>query len=201
MGVTVREQAEPTDDAALVAASVDDPEAFAAIFARHHRTVHGYVARRAGTTVADDLLGEVFVRAFERRRSFDPAASTARPWLLGIATNLLHRHRRDEVRAWRAHARVGAREVLVAADHADAAAGRLDAGATGPALAGAVAAMSTADRDTLLLLAWGYLTYAEIAEALGVPVGTVRSRLHRARRQLRGHLDLPAGPTHEGDPS
>ena len=175
-------------DAALIAASIDTPVAFAAVFDRHYDFVHRYLGRRVGLDVADDLVSETFTTAFRVRARYDLAHSDARPWLLGIATNLVRHHRRAEVRRLRAYERleteaaVGIDEALVAA--------RVDAAAERPRIARALARIPDGDRDALLLLAWADLTYAEIAIALDIPIGTVRSRIHRARRRLRELLDL-----------
>ena len=116
-----------------------------------------------------------------------PAAPDARPWLYGIATNVLRRHRRSGWRRWRAYARLDWRDAVDLPD-ADAVVRRLDAQALAPTLDRALATLSAGDRDVLLLFAWANLSYSEIAEALGLPSGTVKSRLHRARHVLREHL-------------
>ncbi len=156
---------------------------FAALFDRHAVAVHRYLARRAGTTVADDLLAQTFLVAYERRGDYDRTRPDARPWLFGIATNLLRRQQRDEVRQYQAWARTGVDPA--GADHALRVADRVDAAATASRLAGALAELPHADREVLQLVAWGQLTYPEVAAALDIPVGTVRSRLHRARAALR----------------
>jgi RNA polymerase sigma factor (sigma-70 family) len=110
------------------------------------------------------------------------ARDCARPWLYGIATNLAGSHRRREERHYLALARADAR--LVAPSDEDVIADRVSASAAGPALASALAALDRGDRDVLLLVALADLSYAEVAESLGIPYGTVCSRLSRARRQL-----------------
>jgi DNA-directed RNA polymerase specialized sigma24 family protein len=94
-------EAQP-DDGALFVRSVDEPELFTVIFDRHYRSVYGYLSRRVGRVIADDLAAETFVRAFERRSSYDPRAERAVPWLLGIAMNLIAHHRRSEARQFKA---------------------------------------------------------------------------------------------------
>lgn len=186
---TLRNGADPVPtDAMLVLGSVQAPEAFGGLFDRHAAEVHRYLARRIGAA-ADDLLAETFLVAFERRSRYDPDRPDARPWLYGIASRLLHRHRRDEVRAYRALSRVGVDPALPSP--ADGAAARVDADTAVRGLAATLASLAAGDRDVLLLYAWADLGYAEIAEALEIPVGTVRSRLHRARGRLRAAL--PAG--------
>ena len=175
-------------DADLVASSLHTPLAFGAVFDRHYDFVHRYLARRVGLDVADDLASETFTTAFRVRARYDLAHADARPWLLGIATNLVRHHRRAEVRRFRAYERV---EVAQSAGiEEDALVARADAAAAGPQVARALSRIPDADRDALLLLAWADLTYEEIARALGIPIGTVRSRIHRARRRLRELLGL-----------
>jgi RNA polymerase sigma factor (sigma-70 family) len=176
----------PRSDAELFQASVRRPEVLAEVFDRHAPDLLRYLARRIGPHDAEDLLGDVFVVALERRGSFDASAASARPWLYGIASNLLHRRRRDEVRSWRALARVGDDAGVAIFDEEVEA--RLDSTGAVRGLAGALAELSAGDRDVLLMVAWAELTHDEIATSLDIPVGTVKSRLHRARRVLRAHL-------------
>jgi RNA polymerase sigma factor (sigma-70 family) len=167
-------------DAAVIVASLARPSEFAEIFDRHFRTIHRYVARRVGRERADDIAAHCFTIAFEHRGGFRPDADTARPWLLGIATNLLREHWRAERRQLETAARLG-RERLV---DARAPATR-DAD---PELAAALATLDQDQLDVLLLYAWAELSYEQIATTLAVPVGTVRSRLARARSRLRAEL-------------
>lgn len=176
-------------DATVIGDSVGRPEAFEAIFDRHFDAVWRYLARRAGSGRADDLASATFVVAFERRDGFRPAASSARPWLFGIATNLLRNELRSEQRALSAIARVASDAGRGDSDHGPVEAMDL------PAL---LAALDADQRDVLLLFAWEGLSYREIAVALGVPVGTIRSRLARARARLRAARDQP-GAVVRGD--
>lgn len=137
------------------------------------------MARRVGGGRADDLASATFVVAFERRGVFRDATSSARPWLFGIATNLLRNEQRSEQRAISALARVASD---AGREHVDANREPFDL----PAL---LATLDVEQRDVLVLYAWEGLSYREIATALGVPVGTVRSRLARARARLRAGLD------------
>jgi RNA polymerase sigma factor (sigma-70 family) len=176
-----------TTDAAIIRRSLREPDLFAVIFERHFAAVHRYAQQRVGEDVADEITSETFVVAFDRRRRFDPESAGAGPWLLGIATNLMRRHWRAERQQLRAigstppaggvaeelrgpHVRPMA-DVSLQQDVADA-----------------LAEINQADRETLLLFAWADLSYAEVATALDVPIGTVRSRIARARRQLRDRL-------------
>jgi RNA polymerase sigma-70 factor, ECF subfamily len=184
---------ERTADSTVVERSWQDPDAFAALFDRHAVCVHRYAARRLGTELADDLMAETFAVAFQRRHRYDVAHADARPWLLGIATNLMRTHRRAEARRWRALARSAA--AVQCEPEADAAAARLTAQAAGRELMETLARLPARQRDVLLLYAWAELEYAEIARALEVPIGTVRSRLHRARGALRASLGAFEGET------
>jgi RNA polymerase sigma factor (sigma-70 family) len=166
-----------------MAASRADPLAFAAVFDRHYDSVHRYLARRLGPDMADDLAAETFTCAFDARNRFDLAHPEARPWLLGIATNLMRHHQRGEARRLRAYSRLD--HVDEGDDGFQGIERRLDARQAGPAIADALLRLSPGERDVLLLFAWGDLRYEEIAVALRIPIGTVRSRLHRARRRLR----------------
>jgi len=172
-------------DSEIIRRSRDSPAAFAELYDRHAAVIHRYASRRIGEA-ADDIMSETFLVAFERRAAFDETVTDARPWLYGIATTLLKKHRRQEARAWRGLVAGGAAEQVDAIQ--DAVNGhddRLDAELGIQRLAAAIRRMPARDRDALLLYAWGDLDYEGVARALDVPVGTVRSRLNRARRQLR----------------
>jgi RNA polymerase sigma-70 factor (ECF subfamily) len=174
-------------DATAIAASLEAPQAFGAVFDRHHERIHRYLSRRLGTDLADELAAETFAVAFAKRRRFDTAAfDDAGPWLFGIATRLAQRHWRREERELRAFARTGSDPA--APSDAEGAAARADSAAAGPALAAALATLTRDERDVLLLFAWEDLGYPEIAAALSISPGTVKSRLHRARRRVRQSL-------------
>ena len=174
------------DDAAIIEESWLDPECFAVVFDRHAPCIHRYLARRVGHQAADDLVAETFLAAFGRRRRYDPAFRDARPWLYGIATNLIGQHRREESRRYQI--RLAARPEPDLPGHADRVAADVTAQSARALLAAALANLAEGDRDVLLLIAWEQLTYDEVARALGVPVGTVRSRLNRARTRIRDSL-------------
>ncbi len=183
-------------DADAIRRSATEPDAFVAVFDRHFDAVHRYLHRRLGGDLADDLAAETFTRAFASRRSFVPHDAGALPWLYGIATNLVRRHRRTEERRLRAYARTG-RDDAVLVDE-DAVVDRADAERLGAAIAGALAALPRDERDTLCLVAIAELTQEQAAAALGVPVGTVSSRLSRARARLHElHPDQPHSTTEE----
>ena len=153
------------------------PDAFTEVVRRHEVAVHGFLARRAGRQVADDLLAEVWLRAFAGRGGYDPGRQDARPWLYGIARNVLRLH-------WRTGHAAG-QAVTDSWDPWDDVVDRLDSAAQAGALLPALRALPPDERDVLLLVAWEQLTPAEAAEVLGIPQGTARSRLHRARAALR----------------
>ncbi|NJP89962.1 RNA polymerase sigma factor [Nonomuraea sp. FMUSA5-5] len=183
--VGVQDVPETLDDATLIGRSVGDPESFAALFDRHADEIHRYAARRLGGELADDVTGEVFLAAFRGRARYDPTWPDARPWLYGIATKVVAQHRRAERRRTAAMARVSAERPGTFDERS---ADRVTAEQLQPRLARALTRLSAAERDLLLLLAWADLTYEEAALALGVPVGTVRSRLHRLRVKVRRAL-------------
>jgi RNA polymerase sigma factor (sigma-70 family) len=178
-------EATPADSDAI-SASLSTPEAFAAVFDRHVDTIHGYLQRRVGRDLADELCSQTFLVAFDRRDRYDLSRPDAGPWLFGIATNLLRRHHRTEVRQLRAYARAAQDPVTHPFDGVEE---RVDASGERRRLVEALSELSDEERDTLLLYAWAELSYAEIADALEVPVGTVRSRLARARARVREPLE------------
>jgi RNA polymerase sigma-70 factor (ECF subfamily) len=150
------------------------PAIFEELFELHFDPIYGYLARRLGADLAADLAAETFTRAFASRRSYDAARGDVRAWLFGIANNLVRRHYRDEERRLRALAQM-----------------QIPAGEPATEdvwIADALAALPGEERDVLLLFAWVELSYGEIAAVLEVPVGTVRSRLHRARAHVRAAL-------------
>ena len=168
-----------TDEQVVSWSEAGDPAAFVELVWRHGPAVHAYLARRTGRQDADDLLGEVWLRAFKGRASYDRRCPDARPWLYGIARNVL-----------RAHWRYASRPMVhtVAPDSSDAWSDvdvRLDAAAQGETLRQVLAALSEDEREVLLLVVWEELTPAEVSVVLGIPQGTARSRLHRALSAFR----------------
>lgn len=175
-------QTNGSNDAAIIALSLADPDAFSPIFEQHHDAIYRYLATRSGPEVATEVTSETFLTAFEQRARFDSGYSSAKPWLFGIANNLLKAHLRhrsaakrtvrpirddiepfDEDVAWRADAEALVRE---------------------SGLVEAINSLPWRDREILFLFAFADLSYSEIAEACGVPIGTVRSRLSRMRARL-----------------
>jgi RNA polymerase sigma-70 factor (ECF subfamily) len=178
-------------DAEVIGRSLGEPEAFGLIYDRHAATLLRFLGRRAGAKVADGLVGELFRIAFERRKTFDASRASALPWLYGIGSNLLLKHRRGEARRLRASARLAS-----AGEAADrrASAAALDARLLFPRVADAIEALPNDEREALLLFAWEELSYQDVAEALDRPIGTVRSRLNRARARLRELLEPKGKP-------
>jgi RNA polymerase sigma-70 factor (ECF subfamily) len=173
-------------DAAVIEQSWQEPGVFAVLYERHAPHIIRYVARRLGDDLADDVTAETFYRAFEKRRHYDLARPDARPWLYGIAANVMAQHHRRETRMLRAFARSGADPVAQTyGSQLEGADDRLTAAGMHQSLAAALAGLSRAHREVLLLIAWADLSYEETAQALGTSVGTVRSRLHRARKKIR----------------
>lgn len=179
---------DPTD-AQLITQAATDPAAFATIFDRHYDIVYRYAAARLGQHDGEEIAAQTFLVALEGIDGYDLSRPNARPWLFGIATNLVRHHHRSAGRTLRAHARLRAGLKRPDDDETSAIDLRQDAR---PALA-AIGALPRGERDVLMLFVWADLSYDEIAAALGVPVGTVRSRLHRARTTLRGHLAATMG--------
>lgn len=181
---------EARGDAAVIERSRSSPEEFGAIYDAYVVEIHNYVERRLGRDTADDLAAETFLVAFRQRGRYDLSRDNARPWLYGIATNLMKRHRRQETAYYRALLRSA--QAPTADPHEDRVASRVSAQHLRPELMQALAGLSAGDRDVVLLAAFADLGRDEIAQALGIPAGTVGSRLHRARRKLRAALPASA---------
>ena len=178
-------QRDPVEaDAVVIGRSFRTPEVFGEVFDRHWDSGYRYCRSRAGDA-GEDLAAETFRLAFDRRGTYELDRPDAAPWLLGLATNLVCNHLRGCDRGRRAVERL---EVGSSEDHADVAIGRVEAALLGPALAQALDGIPDGDRDALLLMARNDLSYEEVAEALDIPVGTVRSRISRARLRLRARL-------------
>ncbi|MEU7004522.1 RNA polymerase sigma factor [Nonomuraea sp. NPDC046570] len=173
-------------DSAVITRSRQEPEVFAEIFRRHAPEIKRFVVRRLGLDVAEDVVAETFLAAFRQRGRYDLVRHSALPWLYGIATNLIGRHKRTEARQLNLLARTGVDPVTEPfTSRSDE---RLSAQAVRQRLAAALAALPAGHRDVLLLVTWGGLSYTEAAEALGIRVGTVRSRVNRARAKIRKEL-------------
>jgi RNA polymerase sigma factor (sigma-70 family) len=184
-------------DRDLIQASLREPSTFGEIFERYVRDITRFLLRRADPEVVEDLVAETFITAFRVRHSYDPEYSNARPWLYGIATNVLRHHFRGQERRrrllhkWRS--RIGEQDPSDAgfAELDD----RIDADRRQSQLEAALATLDPAARDALLLFSYAGLTYEEIALALDTPVGTVRSRISRSRQKLRELLSAEGATT------
>ncbi|WP_405991973.1 RNA polymerase sigma factor [Streptomyces sp. NBC_00986] len=174
---------EPGSEAQLTRSARGDSAAFTHLVKTHSSALHGYFARRM-PAASEDLLAETWLQAFAARRTFDPARGSARGWLFGVAHNVLAQHLR----------RAGRQEPAPGPDVTDpwqVVDQRLDAAAMAPALRRALAELPPEERELLLLISWEQLTPTEAAAVVGIPAGTARSRLHRARGRLRDRLTLP----------
>ncbi|MFI6031721.1 RNA polymerase sigma factor [Amycolatopsis magusensis] len=183
------------DDVVVIERSWAEPARFAEIYDRHAAHIQRYLARRVGAQAAEDALNETFLAAFGKRHRYDRARPDARPWLYGIATRVVGQHRRDEVREYRLRASLAPAEEVDGP--ADRVAAKVSAQATSAAVATGLTSLADGDRDVLLLIAWEGLSYEEVAAALAIPVGTVRSRLNRARRKVRAALGSEVRPLEE----
>ena len=166
----------------------------------HAGDVFGYLARRVGRQLAEDLTAETFRRAVEHASTFDPERGNRRAWLYGIATNLVRGHRRTEAIHLRAIGRVTTSSNVAYTDPVDdRVAGRIDAESEASAVMMAVTGLHEADRDLLILAGWQRLSSREIADVLDIEPGAVRVRLHRVRSRLRA-LMADTDTTHDGAP-
>jgi RNA polymerase sigma-70 factor (ECF subfamily) len=174
-------------DAELIGRSLaGDPDAFMAVICRHEVAIGAYLERRAGRAAAQDLLGEVWVTAFESRKTYDRSFAGARPWLYGVALNRLRRY-------WRSRP---AEDLMP--DVAGLGNGwdpwptvelRVDAQTV---LRAALAGLRPKEREVLNLVAGEDLTVADAARVLGMPAGTARRLLHQARMALRHTPEVAA---------
>lgn len=174
-------EVEGRSDAEIVEASLSDPSEFRHIYARHYEKVFGFVARRIGVNDAADTTADVFLRALSIRGRYDTARPDSLPWLYGIAANIVGDRLRRSGRGQRVYLAVI--EIDVSAEVSDAD-DRMVAARVGARLNAALGELSSRDRETLLLFALEGLTYAEIGQVLGIPAGTVGSRISRARRRI-----------------
>ncbi|TCO33943.1 RNA polymerase sigma-70 factor (ECF subfamily) [Kribbella steppae] len=158
---------------------------FVAQVEQHGADIHAYLSRRTIDGIADDLLGDVWVAAYSGRSGFDPDLGSARAWLFGVARHVLHGYyRKHRLRTAVARA-VGIDRPL---DETAAVDARLDAAALAPQLTQGLRELPAVERELLLLVAWENLTPTEAAQVLGIPAGTARSRLHRARQRMDERL-------------
>jgi RNA polymerase sigma-70 factor (ECF subfamily) len=182
-------------DAAVIRESRSDPARFSVLYDRYAEQLHRFAYRRVGPDAAEDVVAETFLAAFGHRERYDVSRPDARAWLFGILVRELAQHRRREQARDRALAKVPTDEATADSPD-DRVAAEVGARALRGKLASVLAELGQGDRDVLLLVAWGDLGYAEVAEALEIPIGTVRSRLHRARARLKEALG-GSDPTRE----
>lgn len=173
-------------DATIIKRSVCASEMFGAIFDRHFAEIHGYLSRRAGSDIADGLVGDVFRVAFENRSRYRTDRPCALPWLYGIAANVLRQSRRSEQRRLRLVDKLTSEATARSTEDETT---RSLAREEVAMVVDALASLPEPERDAVLLYAWEDLSYDEIATAQDVPVGTVRSRLNRARKRIRERID------------
>ncbi|WP_141578551.1 RNA polymerase sigma factor [Actinomadura sp. WMMA1423] len=174
------------DPAEIIRSSRHEPERFGLLFDLYAEEIHRYVSHRLGADLAEDVVAETFLAAFRHRSRYDAGRAPVRGWLFGIATKLIGKHRRAEIRELRALARIDAR--CAGEGHEDRVAEKVSAAALHPSLSKVISTLPRRDRDVLLLVALAGLSHAEVAAALGIPFGTVGSRLNRVRKKLRAAL-------------
>lgn len=179
---------DPTD-ADIIVGSWEDPARFAAIFDRHYDAIHRFLSTRVGRR-AEDLTSEVFKIALQQRDRYDPDYPSAKPWLFGIASRLAKQQHRREAQTQEVASRMGPESGDATQASPEQ---RLHELAPSSPVADALMQLPARDREPLLLHVWDDLSYEDVARAIDVPIGTVRSRIHRARRDLRTQL------TPEGD--
>ncbi|MGW4641033.1 RNA polymerase sigma factor [Sphaerisporangium sp. NPDC004334] len=184
--MTIPREAVEVHDATIIERSLDDPEIFSVLFDRHAPLLYRYAARRLGPGEAEDVVADTFLAAFQRRGDYDRSRCDARPWLYGIASNVIGKRRRTEMGLYRAYLRSGVHPAESSGLQVEDGVNTL---AVNRPLARALLGLAQADRDVLLLVAWADLTYQEVAAALAIPPGTVASRLNRARLQIRRTLN------------
>jgi RNA polymerase sigma factor (sigma-70 family) len=170
--------------AGVVRASIEHPQLFEAVFEAHHGTIWRYIARSAGREHADELASEVFLVAFAGRDKYDPERGSVAAWLYGIAANLLRTRLRREARRARAFRRAAQQQLELVSPIA-ALEDRMHTVENLAAVLDELARLSSRDREIIVMFAWERLSYEDIAAALGIEIGTVRSRLSRARAHLR----------------
>jgi RNA polymerase sigma factor (sigma-70 family) len=188
---------DPEPDSSLIRLSLNDSERFTTIVERHAEALHRYLSKRAPKSAVDDLLADTLLTAFRSRENYDLSYLDARPWLFGIATNIVRHHRRSEgrriarMKQWRIEDTERDRTEEVESD--------VMAKAEMRTIQWALDQLDGRYRDVLMLVAGPGLTYEEVARALEIPTGTVRSRMSRGRIQLRELLDFEGQYRHRDE--
>jgi RNA polymerase sigma-70 factor, ECF subfamily len=180
-------------DGEVIAASILEPSRFEAIFDRHYDAVRRYAQRRVGLDAGEEIAAQTFLVGLAQRARFDATYVSAKPWLMGIATNLIRHHLRAERTREAALPRLAMADEGQEALRIEATEAMLEA----PEVLRILQEVPAQDREAFLLLAWADLSYAEIASAVGIPVGTVRSKIHRVRTLLRERLGAPEATSDE----
>ncbi|WIN00491.1 RNA polymerase sigma factor [Actinoplanes oblitus] len=174
-----------------------DTAAFGQLFEDHAHEVYRHVVRSSGSwSAAEDVVSLTFLEAWRLRAKLRPEGDSVLPWLLGIATNVLRNTRRTARRHAAALIRLPPAEAMP--DFADEIVNRLRDSEQLAAATAALARLRPAEREVFTLCVWSGLDYAQAAEALDVPIGTVRSRLSRARTKLREMTAHVPGPREPG---
>jgi RNA polymerase sigma factor (sigma-70 family) len=183
---TIEREASDRD---VLRASLEEPARFGLVFDRHFRSVYRFLERQVGATAAEDLAAETFTVAFAQRRTFDARRRDVRPWLFGIAINLLRNHRRAEMARRDLGLHQGTRE-RQAIDE-DPVHDRAVATGEVTRVANALARLDNEPRTLLLLVASTDFNIEQAAESLHISPAATRTRLWRARQQLRAELGAP----------
>ena len=185
-----------SDESLLQASASGDERAFSELYERHARTIYNYLFRRLGDwSEAEDLTAVVFLEAFRRRSEVVVVEGKLLPWLYGIATNVLRNRRRA---LWRHRRLVAQLARQPGTDVTPDVAARSEAAEQMRSVLKRIARLPRQQQDVIALCVWSGLSYEEAAAALGVPVGTVRSRLSRARASLDSPLvELDGSPRHK----
>ncbi|WP_149548056.1 RNA polymerase sigma factor [Streptomyces marokkonensis] len=171
-----------------------DSSAFAELFDDYARAVYNHAFRlTADWSTAEDVMAATFMEAWRLRDKVDPEGGSLRPWLLGIATNTARNQYRSN-RRYRAAARAAAAAELSVPDHAEDVADRLDGRQRLATALTALATLRRPEREVIVLCLGEGMDYETAAETLGIPVGTVASRLSRARKKLRGKAEPALAP-------
>ena len=168
-------------DAELIHRSLEDPEAFREVFERHYESVRRFAQRVVGREAGEEIAAQTFLIAFQRRATYDLRYRSARSWLFGIAYNVARHHLRAERSQHDLLARIPREREETDPIETET----LDAARLAPILRTALTGLRQEQRSPFVLVALGELTYQETADILAIPVGSVRSRIHRARATLR----------------